>query len=124
MDHKSRIFRSRFIHEVKKADKWIRQKIRIISQSYHDEGATEITTKSPAVQRFKQILAISIAISHAGMTVFVRDESKAYVQSKSHLERQMYMRPPREMLLPNHTVLQVVKLLFGIPESGFHCYLT
>lgn len=47
-DLRCRIFGSRFVDEVEKADNGIRLKSIFMSQSYHDEGLTEVTTEAPA----------------------------------------------------------------------------
>lgn len=66
-----------------------------------------------------------IMISYSqGMTVFRREVTQAYVQEEIKLEREVFMKAPVEMGLPEVTVLKVVKPLYGIPESALHWYLT
>ena len=55
---------------------------------------------------------------------YVRDISQAYIQSNSALERPIYLRPPREMGLGHDEILLASKLLYGIPESGLHWFIT
>lgn len=120
----TRIFNSRFIDELKKADKGLRLKSRLIAQTYGDEEAASIATKSPTMQRFAQRVMMSIAASQKSMTLYTRDITQAYVQSRTKIERTVHLRPPMEMGLSEGVVLKVVKPLYGIPESGLHWYLT
>ena len=58
------------------------------------------------------------------MKLYTRDVTQAYIQSKSKLERKVYIKPPKEMMLSDDQVLRVIKPLYGIPESGLHWSLT
>ena len=58
------------------------------------------------------------------MNKYTRDITQAYIQSRSQLEREVYIRAPTELGLEPCYVLHVVKPLYGIPESGLHWYLT
>lgn len=120
----ARIFGSRFIDELKQADTGIRKKSRLVAQNYSDDEAAHLATKAPTIQRSTQRMIMSIAVSMKGMRAFTRDVTQAYVQSKSELERKVYVKAPQELVLEPGTILQVVKPLYGIPESGLHWYLT
>ncbi|KHJ31691.1 hypothetical protein EV44_g3822 [Erysiphe necator] len=48
----------------------------------------------------------------------------AYTQSKSHLAREFYVRPPKELKLPAETLLKVLRPLYGVPEAGTHWFRT
>lgn len=122
--HNTRVFGSRFVDELKRAERGLRRKSRLVAQNYSDEGATQIPTKAPTIQRATQRLVMSLAASIEDMTPFIRDVTQAYVQSRSKLERDVYIKAPTELDLPPDTVLKVVKPLYGIPESGLHWYLT
>lgn len=54
----------------------------------------------------------------------IRDITQVYNQSTTHLEREVYIRPPEGMHLPLDMIMKVVKSLYGIPESGLYWYLT
>lgn len=55
---------------------------------------------------------------------FLRDILQAYIQSITKLLRRIYIRAPKELGLPDDKVLEVIKPLYGIPESGLHLFLT
>jgi hypothetical protein len=60
--------------------------------------------------------------------LYLRDISQAYVQSSTNLNRQFYVRPPKELQdelgLGVNTVLKVLKPLYGVPEAGNHWFKT
>ena len=120
----ARIFNSRFVDELKKVGDQLKKKSRLVAQNYADIGATSIPTKAPTVQRFSQRIALCIAACLPHLKPFTRDITQAYIQSHTDLEREVYIRAPRELGLPEGYILKVVKPLYGIPESGLHWYLT
>lgn len=122
--HSTRIFGCRFVDELKKVGAQLKKKSRLVAQNYSDIGATCIPTKAPTVQRYSQRTALSIAVSSPHMESYTRDITQAYVQSNTMLERNVYIKAPPELDLPDGFVLKVVKPLYGIPESGLHWYLT
>lgn len=119
-----RIFGSRFVDDLKRVGESLKRKSRLVAQNYSDDEATCIPTKAPTVQRFTQRLAMALASSLPGTTTYTRDVTQAYIQSKTNLEREVYIRAPKELGLPADYVLKVEKPLYGIPESGLHWYLT
>ena len=56
--------------------------------------------------------------------LYLRDISQAYVQSATNLNREFYVRPPRELQISDDSVLKVVKPLYGIPEARNHWFKT
>lgn len=66
---------------------------------------------------------MSVAASETELDSFVRDIIQAYIQSFSMLHRRFFIRVPKELCLPPGTVLDVVKPLCGIPESGLNWYI-
>ena len=60
--------------------------------------------------------------------LYLRDISQAYVQSTTTLNREFYVRPPRELQnelgLGEDSVLKVLKPLYGVPEAGNHWFKT
>ena len=120
----TRIFGSRFIDEIKRAGTGMRKKSMLVAQNYQDVGSTRIATKAPTVNRFSQRILLALAPSFDNMQVFTRDITQAYVQSTTYLERPVYISAPKELGLEADMVLQVMKPLYGIPESGLHWYLT
>lgn len=120
----SRIFNARFFDEIKRAGEGIRKKSRFVYQSYSYEEATTIPTKAPTVQRLSQRTALSIAASKDDLDAILRDIIRAYIQAISKLTRRVFIHAPKEMRLSDEYVLEFIKPLYGIPESGLHWYLT
>jgi len=60
--------------------------------------------------------------------LYLRDISQAYVQSTTNLNREFYVRPPRELQdklgIGRDSVLKVLKPLYGVPEAGNHWFKT
>lgn len=120
----NRIFGARFVDEIKRAEVGLRNKSRFISQSYSDENATSIPTKAPTIQRLSQRTALSIATSDDNLDAILRVIVQAYIQAMSKLMRRVFIRAPKEIKLGEDYVLEVIKPLYGNPESGLHWYLT
>jgi hypothetical protein len=123
-----RLFNSRFVDEVKNAGtSKAFEKSRLVVQAYNDQGKELVLTQSPTIQRVSQRLILCIAaIGHHKL--YLRDISQAYVQSTTNLNREFYVRPPRELQnelgLGEDAVLQVLKPLYGVPEAGNHWFKT
>src|SRR5271167_1264851 len=58
------------------------------------------------------------------MSVYLQDISQAYVQSTTHLNREIFIHLPPELGLSKDSLLQVVKPLYGVPEAGNHWFRT
>jgi len=126
MDGK-RIFRSRFVDEVKgKGTDNPFEKSRLVVQAFADNGKKQILTQSPTIQRVSQRLLLSLAATLPEYSLYLRDVSQAYVQSTTPLARTIFAFPPRDLKgeLPPDTVLRIVKPLYGIPEAGTHWFNT
>jgi len=54
----------------------------------------------------------------------LRDISQAYTQSHTSLARDFYIRPPRELNLPQGVIWKILRPLYGIPEAGTHWFRT
>lgn len=67
------------------------------------------------MHRFSQRLIFSLSASHGESSPFLRDISRAYTQSDTHLEIDVNIRPPQEMGMNDGTVLKVETPLYGIP---------
>jgi hypothetical protein len=63
---------------------------------------------------------------HNGTHLYLRDISQAYVQSATNLNREFYVRPPRELEAElgidkdKDCVLKVLKPLYGVLEASNH----
>jgi hypothetical protein len=123
-----RIFNSRFVDEIKNAgtDKAF-EKSRLVVQAYYDHGKDLVLTQSPTIQRVSQrlILALSAVLQEEkSASLYLRDISQAYVQSNTRLNRDFFVRPPKELELKEGSILKVVKPLYGVPEAGNHWFNT
>jgi hypothetical protein len=60
--------------------------------------------------------------------LYLRDISQAYVQSTTSLNREFYVRPPKELQnelgLGDDVILKILKPLYGVPEAGNHWFKT
>lgn len=119
-----RVYGTRWVDELKTVDGVEIHKSRLIAQNYKDKQATVLATKSPTISRVGQRLAIALAPMFPQHQSYVRDISQAYVQSESSLDRKVFLRPPAEMGLADDELIEAVKPLYGIPESGLHWYKT
>jgi hypothetical protein len=92
-----RLFNSRFVDEVKNAGtSKAFEKSRLVVQAYNDQGKELVLTQSPTIQRVSQRLILCIA-AMGHHKLYLRDISQAYVQSTTNLNREFYVRPPREL---------------------------
>src|SRR5450432_3518124 len=86
--------------------------------------------QSPTIQRVSQRLILYIAAMKLddNIGLYLRDISQAYVQSTTNLNREFYVRLPRELQLQlgieKDSVLKVLKPLYGVPEAGNHWFKT
>lgn len=58
------------------------------------------------------------------VTALRRDIIQADIKIPQNQERMVFIQAPVAMDLPRNMVLQVVRPLYGMPESGLHWYLT
>jgi len=123
-----RLFNSRFVDEIKNpgTDKAF-EKSRLVVQAYNDQEKELVLTQSPTIQRVSQRLILCIA-AMGPHSLYLRDISQAYVQSTTNLNREFYVRPPRELQtelgIDKDSVLKVLKPLYGVPEAGNHWFKT
>jgi hypothetical protein len=121
----TRIFNSRFVDEIKNpgTDKAF-EKSRLVIQAYKDTEKDTVLTQSPTIQRASQRLILSLAAVLPDTTLYLRDITQAYTQSKTQLNRNFFVRPPAELKLKDRSILRVVKPLYGVPEAGNHWFNT
>jgi hypothetical protein len=120
-----RIFNSRFVDEVKNpgTDKAF-EKSRLVVQAYRDTEKDMVLTQSPTIQRVSQRLILTLAAMMPGTSLYLRDITQAYTQSKTQLNRNFFVRPPAELKLTDGLILRVIKPLYGVPEAGNHWFNT
>jgi hypothetical protein len=116
-----RIFNFRFVDEIKHSstsDAY--EKFRLVMQTYNDQDKTLILTQSSIIQRMSQriILVIAACISHCHL--YLRDITQTYVQLKTSLNREFFIRSFFELDLSKDSILRVVKFLYDVLETETH----
>jgi hypothetical protein len=127
-----RIFNSRFVDEIKLKNDILFIKSRLVVQAYNDDKKKLVLTQSPTIQRISQRIILCIAAigtaTKQPTDLYLRDISQAYVQSTTSLNRDFFIKPPRELAaylnLQDGAVLKVVKPLYGVPKAGNHWFKT
>lgn len=121
----SRIFKTRFVDQIKhEGTPEAYYKSRLVVQAYNDTDKQTILTQAPTIQRASQRILLCCAMIIPDMKVALRDISQAYTQSTTHLERNIFVRPVKELEMPPNKLLRVARPLYGIPEAGTHWFNT
>ena len=85
-----RIFKSRFVDEMKNKGGNLFEKSRLVVQAYDDIGKQEVLTQSPTIQRVSQRIILCLTPTmmarNPNIKLFLRDITQAYVQSNTRLE--------------------------------------
>lgn len=120
----NRIYGSRFVDEIKNAGLTSAYaKSRLVVQAFEDKDHG-LMTYAPTTQRASQRLLIALTAMNPDLKIFTRDISQAYLQSATRIERAIFLRAPPEMCLDHDHLLQVMRPLYGLPESGIHWFRT
>lgn len=85
------MFGKRLIAELKKVGDKLKNESRLVAQKYAEDGYTYIGTKLPTVQRFSHRVALSIEEYIPSLNTYTRDITKAYIQSHSELNREVFI---------------------------------
>jgi hypothetical protein len=109
---------------MKQQDRALFEKSRLVVQAHHDSGKKQVLTQAPTIQRASQQLILCLAAYFTERNLYIQDISQAYVQSKSLLNRQFYVKPPRELDLRQGNILRVLRPLYNVPKAGTHWYRT
>ena len=119
-----RVYGSRFVDEIKNAGQpKAYEKSRLVIQAFKDKDHG-LMTYAPTTQRASQRLLLAICAMGPSLRFFTRDISQAYVQANTRVERRIFVRPPAEMDLGRQCLLRIERPLYGLPESGLHCFRT
>jgi hypothetical protein len=67
-------------------------------------------------------MAITMSLITENYILELRDITQAYPQSSSELKREIFARLPKKLrnAYPPNTIIQVIRPLHGIAESGVH----
>jgi hypothetical protein len=104
------------------------EKSRLVVQAYNDQDKNLILTQSPTIQRVSQRIILALALTlqqkQPANAIYLWDISQAYVQSNTHLNREIFIHPPSELGLSKNSILRVIKPLYGVLEAGNHWFQT
>lgn len=114
-----RIFGSRFIDGLKRAEIGTSWKIRLVVQHYNGNGYKSIATKEPTGFSFSQRLLLALLASIEDVKLFTRDTIQAYFKCITAVERQIFIENPKELNIPQATVLLVMKTFHGTPRVDY-----
>ena len=89
-------------------------------QAYHDSGKKQVLTQAPTIQRSSQRLILCLAAYFTERNLYIQDISQAYVQLKSLLNQQFYVKPLKKLDLGQSNILRVLRPLYGVPKAGTH----
>ncbi len=115
-----RIFNFRFVDEIKHSSTSnAYEKFRLVIQAYNDQDKTLIFTQSSIIQRMSQriILVLATIIKHS---LYLRDITQTYVQSKISLNREFFIRSSLELALSEKSILKIIKSLYEVLETETH----
>ncbi len=115
------IFNFRFVDEIKHSstsDAY--EKSRLVMQAYNDQDKTLILTQSPIIQRMSQRIILVIAACTSHCHLYLRDITQTYVQSKTPLNKEFFIRSLSELNLSKNSILRVVKFLYDVLETETH----
>lgn len=121
----ARIFGSRFVDQVKnEGTEKAFEKSRLVVQAFNDSEKHGILTQAPTIQQASQRLIIALSLIILELSLYLRDTTQAYTQSRSELARDVFILAPIEMGLSTRTILRVILPLYGIAESDTHWFQT
>ena len=96
-------------------------KARLCLRGDQEKSLHKIPRESPTVNKISIKILITIAVSQ-GWDVRSCDVERAFLQSDP-IEREVYVRPPLELSLPNNKVLQLKKTAYGLVDASRAFYL-
>lgn len=82
-------------------------------------GTASIATKAPTVHHFSQRPFFANILTREDAP-FTRYIIQSYIQSSTRLEKDVFMKYPKELGVQDDRVPRIVKPLYGIPESSFY----
>lgn len=98
------------------------EKSRFAFQAFKDMKhglLTQAHTVQPASQRF---FPLSFCVMNPTVKFFTRDILQAYVQSKTEINRSIYVLPPMELRFSSYMLLRVDLPMDDIPAGYLHCF--
>ncbi len=120
-----RIFNFRFVDEIKHSDTSdVYEKFRLVIQAYNDHDKTLMLIQSSTIQRMSQRIILALTACTSDCHLYLRDITQTYVQSKTSLNRQFFIRSSPELNLSKDSILRVIKSLYEMLETETHWFNT
>lgn len=119
----NRIFGSKFVQRLKPVDDADWYKSQLDAQNNEDKQAANILKKAPTVERFEQRFILSLAATMGEASPHISNITQTCIQSATALDREIYIRSPKELNSPPDLKRKVVKPLYWIPASSLHWHL-
>ena len=104
-------------------------KARLVILGHVDPEKPRVVNEAPTVLKSSVRLVLTLIASHS-FTVWSRDITLAFIQSKENLKRDVYVRPPKgENILskigaPPGSILKAIKPQYGLAESPGYWWQT
>ena len=118
---KARVFESRFINQMKNEEiEKAFEKSRLMIQVFNNSKKQKILTQTPIIQRASQRLIIALSLTISQLSLYLRDIIQAYIQSRSQLNKDVFIFVSTEMKLSLKTILRVILSFYKIAESDTH----
>ena len=118
---KARVFENHFMNQVKNEGiEKAFEKSRLIIQTFNDSKKQKILTQAPIIQRTNQRLIIALSLIIPQLSLYLRNITQTYTQSRSELNRDVFIFALTEMRLSSRTILRVILSLYEIVESNIH----
>ena len=115
----ARVFNSRFVNQIKnKGTEKVFEKSRLIIQAFNNLGKYKILTQALTIQRVSQRLIIALTLTISKLSLYTRDITQIYTQSRFELTRDIFILVSIEIRLSIRTVLRVILPLYKIAESN------
>ena len=124
VDPNPNIIPSRFVLAIKhgQRDGPPRLKARFVLGGHMDRARHNLVHDSCTIRPESVRLLIALA-TILGLSISTADWRQGYIQSKSALLRQVFIRP-KEMELDQNELVQVVLPIYGLPDAGEYWYET
>ena len=117
----ARVFKSRFMNQMKNEEtEKAFEKSRLIIQTFNDSEKQKILTQTLTIQRINQRLIIALSLIIPQLFLYLRDIIQTYTQSRSELNKDVFIFASTEMRLSLKTILRVILPLYKIVESNIH----
>jgi len=92
-------------------------KARYVVQGFRDKMKTSLVHDNATARPHSTRILVGLASSF-GFRLFSTDVTQAYLQSSENLTRDVYIRPSKEFGLKPDTMLNLLKPLYGLSDSG------